>query len=68
MVLFFILWFYLSFFGVCERVAELKVQTALTQQTLICFDVASIKKGFITVIDSTSVFSFFHLVGSREIQ
>lgn len=56
---FFIFWFSLSvFWGVCMKVAELKGQTAVTQQTLICIDVTSIKKGFITVIDLTNVFSF----------
>lgn len=54
----FILWFYLSFFGLCVRVAGLRVQAAVTQ--LICFYVASIKKGFITVL------SFFHLLWAVE--
>lgn len=62
-VLCFILWFYLSFFGVSVRMAGLRVQAAVTQQTLICFYGGSLKKGFITVIDSTSVFFFFSFCG-----
>lgn len=58
----FILWLYLSFLGVCVRVAGLRVQAAVTQQTLICFYVASIKKGFITVC----YLFFLSFMGCRE--